>query len=147
MACHLGTMTLTPVDYLARSLVSLSLRREHLGGTFHLSNGERYSSDQIFEWATEFGYEIRKVAYEDWEAAMRVASQEAAVAPMLLFLEQVAGSDVKLSDWFSNEPRIDARKTLEILAAEGIRWPRLDRELMAVYLSRFIESGYLRPPA
>jgi thioester reductase-like protein len=146
MACSLGSMTMTPVDFLSEALVVLSLQPEHLGSTFHLSNGERYSSDQIFDWTRAFGYSIRKVPYEDWDAAMKSLGQELAVAPMLLFLEQAAELSIRPSDWFSNEPRFDATRTLAILARQGIQCPTPGSELMSVYLSSFVKSGYLRPP-
>lgn len=147
MACHLGTLTMTPVDFLTEALYELSTRPEHLGGTYHLSNGERYTSDQLFDWARAFGYAIRSVPYETWEETMKTSAHELSIAPMLLFLEQASGSDVRLSDWFSNEPRIDARRTLQTLAACGVHAPRVGPDLMAVYLRHFISSGYLPAPA
>lgn len=147
LACHLGSMTMTPVDFLTEALFALSTRAEHVGGTYHLSNGERYSSDQLFDWASEFGYAIRRVPYAEWEAAMKSSAHEVAIAPMLLFLEQVAGTEVRLSDWFAGEPRVDAARTLGILESYGVHVPRLGPDLMRIYLQHFIASGYLAPPA
>jgi hypothetical protein len=146
MACYLGSMTMTPVDFLARSLVHLSLRQSSLDRIFHRSNGERYSSEQLFEWVQGFGYPVERVPYERWEAAMKSSTQEISLAPMLLFLGEAAGSQVRLSDWFSSEPRIDAERTLGELAAAGIAAPRLSAERMRIYLDHFITSGYLPPP-
>jgi len=146
MGCSLGAMTLTPVDFLTTSLVTLSLDPQYLGRTFHLSNGRRYSSDDIFDWTRAFGYPLEKVPYEAWDSAVRALGHEVAVAPMLLFLEQAAGLDVRPSDWFSNEPSYDATLTLETLAREGIACPSPSSELMAVYLAHFIRAGYLEPP-
>jgi myxalamid-type nonribosomal peptide synthetase MxaA len=147
MGCSLGAMTLTPVDFLTTSFVTLSLQGQYLGRTFHLSNGQRYSSDDIFEWTRAFGYRLEKVTYEAWDAAVRTLGHEISVAPMLLFLEQAAGLDVRPSDWFSNEPCYDASRTLETLAREGVACPSPDSDLMAVYLAHFIRAGYLAPPA
>ncbi len=147
MGCSLGAMTLTPVDFLTRSFVTLALQPKYLGRTFHLSNGRRYSSDDIFEWTRVFGYPLEKVRYETWDAAVRALGHEISVAPMLLFLEQAAGLDVRPADWFSNEPCYDASRTLDTLAGEGIACPTPSSELMAVYLAHFIRTGYLSPPA
>jgi thioester reductase-like protein len=146
MGCSLGTMTLTPVDFLTTSLVTLSLRPRHLGKIFHLSNGDRYSSDDIFAWVRAFGYPLEQVPYEAWDGALRARGHEIALAPMLLFLEQAAELDIKPSDWFSNEPRFDATQTLATLAGEGITCPSPGGALTAVYLTHFIRSGYLEPP-
>jgi thioester reductase-like protein len=147
MGCSLGAMTLTPVDFLARSFVTLALQPRYLGRTFHLSNGRRYSSDDIFEWTRVFGYPLERVPYEAWDAAVRALGHEISVAPMLLFLEQAAGLDVRPADWFSNEPSYDASSTLATLADEGVACPTPSSALMAVYLSHFIRSGYLAPPS
>jgi nonribosomal peptide synthetase DhbF len=147
MGCSLGAMTLTPVDFLTRAFVALALRPQYLGKTFHLSNGRRYSSDDIFDWTRVFGYALEKVKYETWDAAVRTLGHEISVAPMLLFLEQAAGLDVRPADWFSNEPCYDAAWTLETLEDEGIRCPTPSSELMAVYLSHFIRTGFLGPPS
>jgi thioester reductase-like protein len=147
MACSLGAMTMTPVDFLSNALVTLSLEPRYIGETFHLSNGKRYSSDDVFEWTRNFGYAIEKVDYSEWDAAVRARGHEVAVAPMLLFLEQAAGLDVKPSEWFTNEPRYDAARTLGVLAGERITCPNPGDELMSVYLSNFIRSGYLMPPS
>jgi myxalamid-type nonribosomal peptide synthetase MxaA len=147
MGCSLGAMTLTPVDFLARAFVTLALAPRYLGKTFHLSNGRRYSSDDIFDWTRAFGYPLEKVRYEAWDAAVRALGHEISVAPMLLFLEQAAGLDVRPADWFSNEPCYDASQTLATLQEEGVACPTPSAELMAVYLDHFIRSGYLAPPS
>jgi thioester reductase-like protein len=147
MGCSLGAMTLTPVDFLTRSFVALARNPQYLGKTFHLSNGKRYSSDDIFEWTRAFGYPLEKVRYETWDAAVRALGHEISVAPMLAFLDQAAGLDVRPADWFSNEPCYDASQTLDTLAGEGIVCPTPSTELMAVYLSHFIRTGYFPPPA
>jgi thioester reductase-like protein len=146
MGCALGVMTLTPVDFLTRSLVALALKPQYLGKTFHLSNGKRYSSEDILDWTRAFGYALEKVEYATWDAAVRSLGHEISVAPMLMFLEQAADLDIRPADWFSNEPCYDASRTLETLAGEGIGCPVPSTELMAVYLAHFIRTGYLVPP-
>lgn len=141
----LGVVTMTPVDYLVNALFYLSHRPASMGDTFHLSNGERYSTRQLFEWVTGYGYRVEEVPYDEWEGAMRGSAQEAALMPMKLFLEN-ASSGVKLTDWFSREPIVDSAYTRGVLAAGNVTPPRLDERLMKTYLDYFISSGYLSPP-
>ncbi len=140
----LGLVTMTPVDYLVDSLIHLSQRPASLGDTFHLSNGERYSTKQLFDWVKAYGYQVEEVSYEAWEKAMMESSQEVALMPMRLFLENAGG--VKLSDWFSREPVVDSAYTRGVLATGGVFPPSLNEQLMRTYLQHFIASGYLAPP-
>jgi thioester reductase-like protein len=140
----LGVVTMTPVDYLVDSLIYLSRRKASLGDTFHLSNGERYSTRQLFEWVKGYGYAVEDVSYEAWEQAMMESAQEVALMPMRLFLENAGG--IKLSDWFSREPVVDSTYTRNVLATGGILPPSLNQDLMKTYLDHFIASGYLAAP-
>jgi thioester reductase-like protein len=141
----LGYVTMTPVDYLVHSLLWLSQRESSIGDTFHLSNGERYSTRQLFDWVNGYGYRVEEVSYQKWEQAMMSSAQEVALMPMKLFLESAA-QGVTLTDWFSREPIIDARYTREILSLSAIVPPSLGQRLMSTYLDYFISSGYLDPP-
>jgi thioester reductase-like protein len=140
----LGVVTMTPVDYVVKALLYLSQRESSIGDTFHLSNGERYSTKQLFDWVKGYGYGVAEVSYAEWEQAMMNSSQEAALMPMKLFLENAKG--VSLSDWFSREPVIDSAYTRQILSNGSIVAPRLNQELMNTYLDHFVASGYLDPP-
>ena len=141
----LGVVTMTPVDYLVESLLCLSQKPSSLGDTFHLSNGERYSTRQIFEWVRAYGYGVEEVSYAEWEQAMLGSSQEAALMPMKLFLEN-APQGLKLSDWFAREPIIDSSYTRDVLSRWSVAAPSLDQRLMSTYLNHFITSGHLNPP-
>lgn len=143
---YLGVVTMTPVDYLVDALLHLSRRPASLGDTFHLSNGERYSTRQLFEWVEAYGYDVNEVSYDEWEQSMLGSAQEAALMPMKLFLEN-ATQGVKLTDWFSREPIVDSAYTRRVLAAGGVVPPQLSQTLMKTYIDYFISSGYLQPPS
>ncbi|MFZ5894820.1 MAG: thioester reductase domain-containing protein [Myxococcota bacterium] len=143
---YLGVVTMTPVDYLVDALLYLSRRPASMGDTFHLSNGDRYSTRQLFEWVKGYGYEVEEVGYDEWEKSMLGSAQEAALMPMKLFLEN-ATQGVKLSDWFSREPIVDSTYTRGVLAQGNIVPPQLNQNLMKTYVDYFISSGYLQPPS
>jgi|SRR5262245_4518671 len=144
--CDLGSMTMTPVDYLSESLVYLSRRKEAIGKVFHLSNGKRYASRQLLIWAAAFGYKLRQVSLEEWGEEIRRSSTDISLPPLLLFLEDMARDMSRLSQWFSREPDVDVAYTLKTLAPSGIMCPEVDERLMALYLSYFISKGYISPP-
>jgi thioester reductase-like protein len=141
-ACPLGTMTMTPVDYLVGSLTYLSLKESSMGDIFHLSNGIRYTSEQLFEWVNRCGYTLEMVEYEQWEEAVKGSKREVSLAPMLGFLEDSKGS-LRLSDWFSREPAIDVAYSRSMLEVSGIPCPVLDEQQMKIYLDYFASIGYL----
>lgn len=145
--CDLGGRTMTPVDHLTKALVHLSKRKDSLGGTFHLSNGERYSSDQLFAWVRSFGYELEDVPFETWEKEVKLSAEDPASNLILLVLDDISQRHLGFSEWFSREPRIDVSHTRAILADSSITRPTIDEKLLHMYLSYFIANGYLSPPA
>lgn len=144
--CDLGNMTMTPVDYLAKSLVYLAQRKASIGSIFHLSNGKRYSSRQLFQWVQSCGYQLQEVALQDWEKSIHRSAQEISLAPLLLFLQDAAGNMSKVSEWFSREPRMNADRSLKELSASGVHCPDIDQRMMALYLAYFTSKGYIRRP-
>src|SRR5207237_7411949 len=73
---QLGCMPITdshiqisPVDYVSRAIVDLSLKRESMGKAFHLNNPNSGNWKSLAEWFNDFGYTVRFVPYQDWEQA------------------------------------------------------------------------------
>ena len=55
------TVEMTPVDYVARSIVALAQSPESPGRTFHLMNPRPVPLGDIYEAIRSCGYEIREV--------------------------------------------------------------------------------------
>ena len=140
---------LTPVDYVAKALVHLSLREDSLGRAFHLVNPQTVRLDEAVDWARNFGYEIRGLPFAEWGDALErfMGTQETALAPLMPLIESTlsaVGSSGSGSASFP--PRLDNGNVLRGLESSGITCPVPSEELMSTYLSYFVRSGYL-PPA
>ena len=141
---------LTPVDYVAKALVHLSLREDSLGRGFHLINPQTARLEEVVEWTRAFGYKIRGLPVDEWGEAIKsfVGSQETAVSPLMPIIEatfSAMGADGTESGSFP--PRLDIGNVLSGLRDSGITCPPPSSELLSTYLSHFVRSGYIPPAA
>jgi thioester reductase-like protein len=141
---------LTPVDYVAKALVHLSLREDSLGRGFHLINPQTARLEEVVEWTRAFGYKIRGLPVDEWGEAIKsfVGSQETAVSPLMPIIEatfSAMGADGTESGSFP--PRLDIGNVLSGLRDSGITCPPPSSELLSTYLSYFVRSGYIPPAA
>jgi amino acid adenylation domain-containing protein/thioester reductase-like protein len=143
------SIELTPVDYVARALVHLSLREDSLGRAFHLINPETAPLPEVVEWTRSFGYRIQGAPVGEWrEAIQRFASRETALSPLMPIIEAtVAAIGVDGSQVGSFPPRLDLGNVITGLKDSGITCPKPSPELLSTYLSYFVRSGYLPPAA
>ena len=57
---------MTPVDYVARAVVGLALRREAMGKTFHLINPRAVPLRDVYRAIRTCGYELQEVPPDEW---------------------------------------------------------------------------------
>jgi len=136
---------MTPVDYAARALVHLSLRRESYGQVFHLVNASPISSARLVDLLRSFGYRIETMPYDPWRIkAVRSmeTDPENALLPYLPLFAGAGGQDKAAVMHFDNT------LTRQVLERSGIICPGVDEALVQRYLHYLIETGFLeKPPA
>ena len=141
-------MSLTPVDYVSRSIVHLSLQSTSLGKAFHLVSPHAVSLSKVVHSIRAFGYAIEQTDYEQWqEQLLNVATcQENALSPlMFLFTEWVTGnSESYLETAALVSQSFDCQNTLAGLAKTDIVCPIVDSAVLNAYLSYFNDK---RPAA
>jgi amino acid adenylation domain-containing protein/thioester reductase-like protein len=131
---------LIPVDYLAKAIVYLSLRRESLGKTFHMFHPVATRFKELTSYAVGLGYKIRTVPYEEWlDALKREAerSQDNALYPMLSGFGKLSAGSLTF----------ECLATLDALAGAPFTYPAVDSELLGRYFSYFMRTGFLGAPA
>jgi thioester reductase-like protein len=89
-------LDLIPVDYLSRMIVALSRSPQATGRVFHLLNHERLSLARLAGVLRDCGYDVQRIAYDQWKAKI-AANKKSALYPLALFLDSYDGEDVELS--------------------------------------------------
>ncbi|MCP4349105.1 MAG: NAD-dependent epimerase/dehydratase family protein [Desulfobacterales bacterium] len=129
------TVSFVPVDYASRSIVHLSRQNQSYGKIFHIANPDTVSWQSLGAEISAMGYALEEVAYEDW--VYEIMEQSARHPENRLFSIIRNRLALKLPIYlFSEKPQINASNTYKRLADTSIVCPRIDRNLLAVYLNR-----------
>ena len=141
------TSDMTPVDYISRAVIHLSLRNDSLGQTFHLANPRPVRLGKLANWIRSLGYPLRQIPYDVWMAAVlsrNGPSQEDVVSSLVpLFSLTISGNAPNM---LRKLPEFDCTNTLAGLAGSGILCRPVDDRVLQNYFSHFFRRGFLRPP-
>ncbi|MFY4722869.1 amino acid adenylation domain-containing protein [Streptomyces sp. LaBMicrA B280] len=137
----------TPVDFVARSLVHLCLRREDEGAAvFHHATLPRVRLAEVYDWVREYGYPVRVLPLANWRERLP-RSTEAALAT-LAFFDSVEGGSAGQDG--ATDLRLGAVRADRVragLSGSGITCPPVDRDLFFRYLDHCVTTGTLPAPA
>jgi thioester reductase-like protein len=142
-------VSLTPVDYVSRAVVALSLQRDARKQVFHLVNPHNVTGAEIVSWIRDLGYDLREVPYAEWgrillEQTRR--STENALYPLLQIFLSADPSSQQVNAFSANLGRFGCQHTVEVLEKSNIRCPPVDYQLLATYIGYFQRSGFLDLP-
>jgi len=164
-----GAIDMTPVDYVSRAMVHISLSQQALGGVFHLVNPRPTRLDDLVAWIRCFGYPLELLPYDQWRTALlsRARRGKGHAAHQLLPLfsatpeDSARGQDqgtpdgrntldrigsIMAADYAARSVTFDDRQTRERLAGTSIACPQVDGDVFSRYLSHFVRSGLLPTP-
>ncbi|MFD0251145.1 amino acid adenylation domain-containing protein [Streptomyces sp. NPDC127113] len=135
----------TPVDFVARALVHLSLAGPPAtaGPVFHHATTPRIRLGDLYDWVEEYGYPLRRLTLGDWKARLSVSPGVAATT--LAFFDtrgtgREDGLDLRLG-------HVHAGNVRRGLADSGIDCPPVGRDLVFRYLDHCVTAGLLPAPA
>jgi len=138
-------LTFSPVDYVSRAIVYLSLQSSARGRAFHLQHPRGIHLHALGEFLRSFGYEVRAVSYRDWVARLETVP-DGPLAPLLPFLLQRCGPEelTQIELWQrSHSARFTCDETLRALAPSGIECPPLDVQLIRRYVDYLVRIGFI----
>jgi thioester reductase-like protein len=141
-------LDVSPVDYVSRSIVCLSLRPSSIGRTFHLQHPRSIHIETLTEFLRAAGYKVRSVPYWDWVACLETLP-DGPLAPLLPLLVQRWGPEqlTYMEFWQRRyRPRFTCDETLQALDSSSIVCPALDRVLMERYLRYLSSTGFITAP-
>ncbi|MBI4864546.1 MAG: SDR family oxidoreductase [Candidatus Riflebacteria bacterium] len=139
---------LTPVDFVSRAMVRLSLSPGSAGRTYHLRNRSTVPLGRLVEWLCDEGYRIRRVSYDDWLAAMARHDSDEASRLLQEFLAGPAGRRyLQAPPGSTLLDRLADGSSAQALEQGGIVCPEPGPELLKVCLAHLRSTGWLPPPA
>ena len=138
-------LNLSPVDYVSKAIVSLSNQKESIGKAFHLINPQPLPLKEMVNYIRSLGYPIELLSYEQWRSQLinTADSSDNALYPLLsTFAEETSNTQSK------NSPlqQFDCQNTLTGLSESSIICPPVDSQLLTIYFSYLIQTGFLNSP-
>ncbi|MBS1986083.1 MAG: thioester reductase domain-containing protein [Bdellovibrionales bacterium] len=138
---------ITPVDYVSRGILYLSLNRSQRFETFHLTNPDIKSYVAIVEILASLGYNINFVSQEEYKAMLK--DRQLKVDGV-----EYASITTKAFRWwfkhgqfnFEQGAVTDCARTVSILREGGVNCPQIDQKLMGTYVARAVSLGYMPAP-
>ncbi|WP_224244035.1 myxochelin non-ribosomal peptide synthetase MxcG [Hyalangium gracile] len=132
----------TPVDFVARALVRLSLEPQP-GAVFNLAPTPEVRLTEVFRWARDYGYPVELCPVPEWRTRVAASSGSADKSTTLAFFDLRSGS----AEPTFGLGHIRCEQLLQALEGSGISCPPTDRQLLYRYLDSCVEQGLLPGPS
>ena len=140
---------ITPVDYVSRGLLYLSIERPVYRQTFHLTNPDIRRSFEVFKYLENFGYRMNMLTLDEFimgalsGGVTRIGSGEPYESQSLEMVKY--GIEIFGKIHYEESSYADCTWTRSILEPAGVHCPPI-RELVFTYLKYCIEHGYIPSP-
>jgi hypothetical protein len=113
-----------------------------VGKTYHLVNPRVVAWNELLDWIDTLGRPLRRLAWADWQNELRSAAEQSTdnvLYPLLPVLTAEPSAEAgEAAEDDARAPRIDCARTQAALAGGGIECPRLDAQLLGLYLDRLL---------
>ncbi len=139
-------LLLTPVNFVSRAIVGLSLDPGSAGRTYHLVNPARTPMASLQEMIRDCGYPLASLPFADWReqvAAHAARTRDEALAAVLSF----SGAGIEgLPLWPQPNIAFDASETAGALADLGLECPPIDGNVVRICIEYFGSVGFVQVP-
>ena len=142
--------TLTPVNFVAKAIVTLCKRSNHIDQGFDIVSPRLMDWSELIAALVEFGYAIDVLPLSQWQAKLH---QQARKSPQSKTLETLQGlytnePSSPQESCFSEELNIDDGylPMLDTLFKAHIQCGSINRETIKRYLGYLIEQGFVTKP-
>ncbi|MFK8844959.1 amino acid adenylation domain-containing protein [Streptomyces sp. Ac-502] len=145
-------LNFVPVDYTAQAIVHIVTHIEPDGRTYHLANPRPAGLPLLADRLRARGYPVESLPSNVWSGRLSDLTARYPDHPMAPYLPlyteaaQEADRAAATRHINGNIPRLDCSNTQAALRNSGINCPPVDSALIDLYLSYFIDSGFLAPP-
>jgi len=134
---------MTPVDYVSKTIVSLSLQSQSLGKTFHILNPKPISLGEMVNTLNEFGSTIRQIPYSQWQAKLKLEPNELSSLSTAMTEAISEDGQTYLELWLGGNEQFDSSNTRKGVQGQPIICPPANAELLKTYLNYFSKCGFL----
>ncbi len=145
------TLDASPVDYVSRSIVYLSLKPDSLGKVFHLQHPQPVPLSELVNACQSLGISIRQIPYREWTEALKhhATGPENPFYRLIPFFTQEYEDGLTIPELNAADkrPTINCDATLQALQGSNIVCPPPDAKVLGRFLSYFIKSGFLELPS
>ncbi|MFT3754910.1 MAG: thioester reductase domain-containing protein [Pseudoxanthomonas sp.] len=142
-------LTVTPVDFATRAILTISRRADALGRTFHVTHPEPLWWLDLMQWLRNQGYAITTRPYEECMTRLYAAARSGIEVPMHAFLpllvQKRADSNRYVMEDYYVQVRYDCQNLLAALGDE-VRLLPSPTHLLAVYLEYLRQHHLLAAP-
>ncbi|MDL5199155.1 amino acid adenylation domain-containing protein [Streptomyces sp. ALI-76-A] len=137
----------TPVDYVARAVVRLSLTAPSSGTVFNHAPVPPLRLADLYDWVQEYGYAVKRLPLAQWRTQLP-RSADVAATTGAFFDSWADTGDTGSSDTEVDLAlgRVRADNVLRGLEGSGITCPVADRALVFRYLDHCVKTGTLPAP-
>ncbi len=137
------SVDMTPVDYVSEAIAAISLKPIALGKVFHIVTPYPSKLSEIVTALQAKGYAIRPLPYVDWLHQLNTKPNE--MSALAAFTAGASPEDQRtcLELWLGGHYKFDCFNVTQALAGETVRCLPADRQLLNIYLSYFVQSGFI----
>lgn len=136
---------MTPVDYVARAIVGLSLAETPLR-CFNLINQNVATQAALANMVMRLGYPVEVVAFTAWKQRLLALDDASPFKPLESLLKEQKTGDERIEERYgSAEASFSVANTEAVLSPLGITCPPVDQQLISTYFRGFRNAGYLPP--
>jgi amino acid adenylation domain-containing protein/thioester reductase-like protein len=147
-------LDLVPVDFTARAIVHMVTEHGAHGEVFHVSNPDGTARLRLLvDRLRAMGYPVEKVSYGEWVSRMMAYTAADPTYPLASYMPifadnantdtDVAVKELYFDDLFPYFSRINMEKAT---AGADLYCPRVDGNLIDLYLNRMRADGFIAPP-
>ena len=127
-------LDVTPVDYVAKALVELSLQPESANREFHLTNPIPIRTRALNEWMRLANLELEMVSYDEWRDRLLKMGNDMGIGDIRMLTDVLGPRALGDDDSHAVHPRFDSNRTQSSLVASAIRCPLPSTSLFDTYL-------------
>ncbi|BAZ00012.1 polyketide synthase thioester reductase subunit HglB [Tolypothrix tenuis PCC 7101] len=141
-------MDMSPVDYVSKAIVYLSMQPSSIGKAFHLQHPQPAPLSTLIKWVQSFGYPVKAIPYDQWQAELinNVSSTDNPLYTLRPFLlERWSDEQLTIPDLYlqARRPHISCEETLKALEGSSIVCPPISSEMFMTYTAYLIQTGFL----
>ncbi|MGB8698977.1 MAG: thioester reductase domain-containing protein [Thermosynechococcaceae cyanobacterium] len=126
-------LDMTPVDYVSKAMVYLSLKLDSFGNYFHLTNPNSVDINKLIYSFNKLGTNIKKIEFDKWKFS--ILNNSNALKPLAnIITESIYDNTTRLDIWLAGSQKFDHKNTINSLLNSDIVCPAIDYQTISKYL-------------